>query len=85
MTVEMQQNSKTNISDRVHPHCVVCSPANLRGLQLEFFSEEDGGVTATFTCDEALEGYPGVDMVGSSPRFWMVRWAIACFRGVRLL
>ena len=60
MTVEMQQNPKTNISDRVHPHCVVCSPANLRGLQLEFVSEEDGGVTATFTCDEALEGYPGV-------------------------
>jgi len=38
----------------------VCSPVNTRGLQLEFVSGEDGGITATFTCDKALEGYPGV-------------------------
>ena len=60
MTVEMQQSAMSDISDTVHPNCVVCSPANMRGLHLEFVSNEDGGVTATFTCDKALEGYPGV-------------------------
>jgi uncharacterized protein (TIGR00369 family) len=38
----------------------VCSPANTRGLQLEFIPGADGGITAMFTCDKALEGYPGV-------------------------
>ena len=56
----MQRSSINNISDRVHPNCVVCSPANLRGLQLEFVPGADGSITATFTCDKALEGYPGV-------------------------
>jgi len=50
----------SNISDRVHPNCVVCSPSNTNGLQLEFVSGEDGGVTATFTCGKDLEGYSGV-------------------------
>ena len=48
------------MSDKVHPNCVVCSPANLKGLQLEFVPGEDGSISATFTCDKALEGYPGV-------------------------
>lgn len=60
MTIEMQQSAMSNISDRVHPNCVVCSPTNVRGLQSEFVSGADGGITAPFTCDEALEGYPGV-------------------------
>jgi len=50
----------SNISGRVHPNCVVCSPSNTNGLQLEFVSGEDGGITATFTCGKDLEGYPGV-------------------------
>ena len=60
MSIEMQQSAINKISDRVHPNCIVCSPANTRGLQLEFVSGEDGCITATFTCDRALEGYPGV-------------------------
>lgn len=56
----MQRNAVNSLSDRVHPNCVVCSPANTRGLQLEFVPGADGGVTATFRCGKALEGYPGV-------------------------
>jgi uncharacterized protein (TIGR00369 family) len=56
----LQRSSINNIRDRVHPNCVVCSPANLKGLQLEFVPGEDGSITAMFTCDKALEGYPGV-------------------------
>lgn len=56
----MQRSIISNISDKVHPNCVVCSLANTKGLQLEFVSGEDGYITATFTCDRALEGYPGV-------------------------
>ena len=56
----LQRSRINNISDRVHPNCVICSPANLRGLQLEFNLGADGSITATFTCDKALEGYPGV-------------------------
>lgn len=60
MNIEMQQSAINDISDKVHPNCVVCSLANTKGLQLEFLSGEDGYITATFTCDRTLEGYPGV-------------------------
>lgn len=56
----LQRSSINNISDRVHPNCVVCSSANLKGLQLEFVPGADGSISATFTCDKTLEGYPGV-------------------------
>jgi uncharacterized protein (TIGR00369 family) len=60
VSIEMQHRSMSEISNRVHPNCVVCSPSNINGLQLEFVSKEDGGITATFTCGKDLEGYPGV-------------------------
>ena len=60
MSVETQQSTMSSISARVHPNCVVCSPSNTNGLQLKFVSKEDGCITATFMCDEDLEGYPGV-------------------------
>jgi len=60
MSVETQQSTMSNISDRVHPNCVVCSSSNTNGLQLEFVSRKDGGITATFTCGKDLEGYPEV-------------------------
>jgi acyl-coenzyme A thioesterase PaaI-like protein len=50
----------SNISGRVNPNCVVCSPSNTNGLQLEFVSREDGGITATFKRGKDLEGYQGV-------------------------
>ncbi|GAG90893.1 unnamed protein product, partial [marine sediment metagenome] len=31
-----------------------------KGLHLKFDVADDGSVTATFQCDEAFEGYPGV-------------------------
>lgn len=60
MSIETQQNTTTNICNRVHPNCVVCSSTNSKGLHLEFVSTNNGGITATFQCDEAFEGYPGV-------------------------
>jgi len=38
----------------------VCSFGNGNGLHLEFDATDDGSVTATFQCDEAFEGYPGM-------------------------
>ena len=60
MSVETQQSTMSSISARVHPNCVVCSSSNTNGLQLEFVSKEDGGITAKFMCNGDLEGYPGV-------------------------
>ncbi len=60
MSIGIEQYIITNISARVHPNCVVCSLANTRGLQLDFASGDDGSITATFSYDEALEGYQGV-------------------------
>lgn len=56
----MQHSTINNISDRVHPNCVVCSPFNTNGLLLEFISGKNGSVTATFSRGKDLEGYPGV-------------------------
>ena len=60
VSVETQENTAANIRNWVHPNCVVCSSTNNKGLHLEFVSSNDGGITATFQCDEAFEGYPGV-------------------------
>jgi acyl-coenzyme A thioesterase PaaI-like protein len=43
---------------RHHPQCVVCSPRNDRGLQLQFTHNPDGSVSAPFDCDPRWEGYP---------------------------
>jgi acyl-coenzyme A thioesterase PaaI-like protein len=43
-----------------HPHCVVCSPDNPRGLHQEFTLQPDGSVAGTFYDGEMLEGYPGL-------------------------
>ena len=60
MNIETVQNTVTNIRNRVHPKCVVCSFGNGSGLHLEFDVADDGSVTAMFQCDEAFEGYPGI-------------------------
>ena len=60
MTIETVQNTVANICNLVHPKCVVCSFGNGNGLHLEFDAADDGSVTATFQCDEAFEGYPGM-------------------------
>lgn len=60
VTVGTRQDIVTNVISKVHPNCVVCSLANNRGLQLDFISGDDGSITATFSCDETLEGYRGI-------------------------
>lgn len=45
---------------RVHPRCVVCSPANPMGLGREFALQPDGSVEAWFTGNELFEGYAGL-------------------------
>ena len=60
VSIPTQQNTTANIRNWIHPNCVVCSSKNSKGLHLEFVSSNDGAVTATFQCDEAFEGYPGV-------------------------
>jgi damage-control phosphatase, subfamily I len=49
------------LREALHPHCVVCSPRNPRGLGLRFEpAPEEGGVAAELTCAPSLEGYRGV-------------------------
>jgi len=60
MNIETVQNTVANIRNLVHPKCVVCSFGNGNGLHLEFYAADNGNVTATFQCDEAFEGYPGI-------------------------
>ncbi len=59
MSVETQQSVTTDIRSRVHPNCVVCRSDNAKGLHLEFVPADDGGIIASFQCDEAFEGYSG--------------------------
>ncbi|MFH1613569.1 MAG: PaaI family thioesterase [Planctomycetota bacterium] len=60
MTIEAAHKTVADIRNLVHPKCVVCSFGNGNGLHLEFDVADDGSVTATFQCDEAFEGYPGI-------------------------
>ncbi len=43
-----------------HAACLVCGAGNPIGLQLQFRTGNDGRVTAPFTGNPALEGYPGL-------------------------
>jgi len=56
----MRHRTMSNISDRVHPNCVVCSSSNTNGLQLDFVSGKYGGTTAKLMCAKDLEDYRGV-------------------------
>jgi len=59
VSVNTLRSILTNICNRVHPNCIVCSLDNAKGLHLEFISGDDGRISARFSCDEASEGYPG--------------------------
>jgi len=48
------------LCNEAHPNCIVCSPNNRLGLQLEFTMLDDGSVQATFDCGESFQGYPGI-------------------------
>jgi acyl-coenzyme A thioesterase PaaI-like protein len=46
--------------DQVHPHCVVCNPANSAGLRTEFTVQADNSVVGEFPGSAVFEGYPGL-------------------------
>jgi len=56
----MDLDSLRRARDRVHPHCVVCNPANSAGLRTEFVLQPDGSVTGEFPGGAVFEGYPGL-------------------------
>ena len=58
-TTERVRNGGIATSVRIHRNCVVCGPANHRGLHVQFVSQEDGSVRASFGCGRAFEGYAG--------------------------
>jgi len=59
MQPEAVQYSPVEISQKMHPNCVVCGSGNENGLQLEFGLREDGSIQTDFGCDRKFEGFPG--------------------------
>ena len=59
-TIEQQQQRLEATKKDAHPDCVSCSSASPLGLGLKFLVREDGGVEATFPCQEIYQGYPGL-------------------------
>jgi len=49
-----------NVRSQVHPDCIACGFKNINGLQLQFEADYEGGVTASFECNEMFEGYAGI-------------------------
>jgi acyl-coenzyme A thioesterase PaaI-like protein len=60
MITDTTLNASKKDPSEAHPNCVVCGANHESGLQLEFTLLEDGSVQATFDCDEAFQGYPGL-------------------------
>jgi uncharacterized protein (TIGR00369 family) len=60
VTTDLKNQLVSDIREQVHPGCVVCSLKNGNGLHLHFDVTENGSVTASFDCDEDMEGYPGI-------------------------
>ena len=50
----------SDIRQRVHPECIVCSSENESGLRLDFYGMKNGSVEATFRCADIFQGYPGM-------------------------
>lgn len=60
MNGNTNQEKLDNTRDIAHPRCVVCSSANMKGLNMQFNVIEEGKVESTFLCEDKLEGYPGM-------------------------
>lgn len=60
MIPKVSPSTDRQVRDQVHPHCVVCSPTNQRGLGLVFALAADRSVQACFDCDETFAGFPGI-------------------------
>ena len=60
MITETRADQFKQIRQHAHPGCVVCSEQNDHGLKLDFDISADGAVSADFTMDRVLEGYPTI-------------------------
>ncbi|MBN1845969.1 MAG: PaaI family thioesterase [Sedimentisphaerales bacterium] len=56
----MADQIRIGIRQRVHPHCIGCSPDNPQGLHLRFEACPDGSVQASFCLGRSHESYPGI-------------------------
>ncbi|MCE5266886.1 MAG: PaaI family thioesterase [Planctomycetaceae bacterium] len=54
----MQDPTYQQLRAEHHPNCVVCSPESPNGLRLVFHIADDRSVEASFSCDQAFQGYP---------------------------
>jgi acyl-coenzyme A thioesterase PaaI-like protein len=60
MTVDAPTDGSRSVRRQAHPKCIACSPHHRCGFRLEFVLSDDGSVQATFDCNQAFEGYPGL-------------------------
>ncbi|MFC1761981.1 PaaI family thioesterase [Planctomycetota bacterium] len=56
--------NKQRIQSLYHPHCVVCSPTNPRGMHLDLNVDQEGTLAGCFQLDRSAEGYPGLSHGG---------------------
>jgi acyl-coenzyme A thioesterase PaaI-like protein len=57
---DIEQKHLEATRDLVHQGCVVCGPANIKGLNLKFRVVDHGKVESNFICEEKFEGYRGM-------------------------
>ncbi len=50
----------SQLANKAHPHCFVCSLRNPQGLQVRFQRAADGGIEGVFACQREFEGYAGL-------------------------
>ncbi|MFI4910483.1 MAG: PaaI family thioesterase [Sedimentisphaeraceae bacterium JB056] len=60
MTTGSEQAKLDSTKSALHPDCIVCSSANIKGLKIDFKAVEEGKVESKFVCEEKFEGYPGM-------------------------
>ena len=61
MTSGLHNDALHKVRHEVHPHCVICDLANPKGLHIDYvISTDKQEVWASFFCDGAYEGYPGI-------------------------
>jgi acyl-coenzyme A thioesterase PaaI-like protein len=60
LSAEANESTASKLRRKVHPNCVVCSPENEAGLQLDFSLLDDGSVQASFGCTDTYEGFAGI-------------------------
>lgn len=59
LSAETMRRNLSAAQEHWHSRCVACGSRNGRGLRLEFAVREESRVEASFSCDEAFEGFPG--------------------------